>query len=296
MATNPKKKAGPKAGRPATKGKSAKAGVKKTKKVPAKAAKTGKARKPNRYNTLRRAISQYCYRKYKHKCSNEEINRIYRELKMRYFDVDPSKQVSPSELARTIDDKLGFKDKDNVPDDLKTFNWFDIESVLRGNDKLFFKAGDRIEIQFSGLAPTVRFDISELNKAYSDTLYPVMRKILDEYEAQFGQRASPPPFFAFDSKESNVKKRQFVWKLEIDSGAQAITPPTPPTQPQTPAPAPEQPDDKDKEIALLQAREKAAQAEEKALRARLDLIREGRELLKEGIITPDEFKRNFMDV
>jgi hypothetical protein len=296
MASNSKKKGGAKAARSATKGKSAKSAGKTGKKTPAKGAKTGKSRKPNRYNTLRRAISQYCYRKYKHRCSNEEINRIYRELKSRYFDVDPSKQLSPTELASTIDDKLGFKDADDVPDDLKTFNWFDIETFLRSQDRLFFKDGDMILIEFAGLAPASLFDIKYLRGVYGDSIYPTMRKILDEYEVQFGQRASPPPFFAFNSAASDVKNRLFAWQLEIDSAAQAITPPSPPSSPQTPVSAPQQPDDADKEIALLEAREKAAAAEEKVLRARLDLIREGRELLKDGIITADEFRRNFMDV
>ena len=278
--------------------------TKKTKKSPSKAVKSGAQRKPNRYNTLRRAISQYCYRKYNYKCSNEEINRIYRELKSRYFDVDPKRQVSPAELARTIDQKLQFKDANALPDELKTFNWFDIETFLRTQDKLFFKKGDKITLDFSGLSADVTFDISELPDTYSDKIYPLMRQILDEYEQQFGARMSPPPFFAFDSQQSDPKGRQFTWKLEIDSGAQAI------------APAPSAADGGDdaseqqqastqtetenkegaKELQLLQQREKTAQAEERALKARLDLIREGRELLKEGIITADEFKRNFMDV
>lgn len=268
-----------------------------TKKRSAKRTKTpASKRKPNRYNQLRRAISQYCYRKYNYRCSNEEINRVYNELKRRYFDVDPKKQIPPSELAKNIDTILGFKDENDVPLDLQTFNWFDVETFLREQDGLFFKQGDKITLDLAEFGGEVVFNIEKLGNVYRDSIYPRIRQGIDEYEQQFGQRPSPPPYFEFDEDASDTKKRKFVWRLELDQGA-AILPTTP--QPpaggeQPPKPTAEGEESQDSE-KILQLRKEVAEAETERNKSRLALIKEGRELLKEGLITKDEFKTMFLD-
>lgn len=270
------------------------------KKRPARKRKSSsKPRKPNRYNTLRKAISQYCYRKYKHRCTNEEINRIYKELKRRYFDVDPKKQLSPSELAKNIDSILGFKDKDDLPLDLRTFNWFDVDTFLREQDGLFFKKGDKITLDLGAFGGEISFDIQEIASAYRNQVYPMIRQGIDQYEQQFGQRPSPPPYFDFDEGASDSKKRKFVWRLEVDAGVAAITQPSGPSgsQPpqQEPPSASSAPEGQETE-KILQLRKEAAEAETKRNQSRLELIREGRELLKEGLIDKDQFTTMFLDV
>jgi len=286
-------KAPKKGGKPKTKAKGRPA-----KKRPAKRKGTKKTRKPNRYNQLRKAISQYCLRKYNYRCSNDDINRIYRELKRRYFDVDPKKQVSPSELAKNIDTVLGFKDENDVPLDLRTFNWFDLETFLREQDGLFFKKGDKITLDLSSFGAPVTFEIQDLGVAYRDEVYPTVRQGIDEYEQQFGQRPSPPPYFEFDEEASDSKKRRFIWRLEVDAGAQAIAqPPSEPTGPSKEgetSSASEPPEGQETE-EILRLRKEAAQAETERNQSRLALIREGRELLSEGLITKAEFKSMFLD-
>jgi hypothetical protein len=259
---------------------------------------SSKARKPNRYNTLRKAISQYCYRKYNHRCTNEEINRIYKELKRRYFDVDPKKQLSPSELAKNIDSILGFKDKDDLPLDLRTFNWFDVDTFLREQDGLFFKKGDKITLDLGSFGGEITFDIQDIASTYRNDVYPMIRQGIDQYEQQFGQRPSPPPYFDYDEAESDSKKRKFVWRLEVDAGVAAISQPSGPTgseppQPESPS-APSSPEGQETE-KILQLRKEAAEAETKRNQSRLELIREGRELLKEGLIDKEQFTTMFLD-
>ena len=66
-----------------------------------------KTRKPNRYNELRKVVSKYCLERYNHRCTNDELNRVYRAIKSRYFD----KKKSPPlrEIIRNIDVILEFK-------------------------------------------------------------------------------------------------------------------------------------------------------------------------------------------
>jgi hypothetical protein len=154
---------------------------------------------------------------------------------------------------------------------------------------LFFQKTDKIRLETGQILGTVSFVYEELSSVYRDRLYTAIRQAMDNFEAQFGQKPSPPWTFQYDPDASQPDKRIFVWNLEVDEGQKAIAPATPPSAPPS---SPSEPSD---ELQTLRARKELAEAEKQRFEAKTALIKEGRALLSEGVISKDEFKRYFLD-
>lgn len=180
-----------------------------------------KTRKPNRYNELRKVVSKYCLERYNHRCTNDELNRVYRAIKSRYFD----KKKSPPlrEIIRNIDVILEFKDKNSLPTELMYLQWFSVVESLATQDGLFFKPNDEITLDFSDIGMGVtKVKHKDLAKVYYDEIYPQMRDLIKLVENEKGLNInSPVPELEFNQK-SNQKGRKFEWKLNLDVDNQSI--------------------------------------------------------------------------
>ena len=174
-----------------------------------------KTRKPNRYNEIRKVVSKYCIERYNHRCTNEELNRVYREIKSRYFD----KKKSPPlrEIIRNIDVILQFKDNNSLPTDKMIVQWFGLIEELGTNDGLFFKPNDELTFDFENVGLGVfKVKYKNLGKVYYDEIYPQMRDFIKKVETEKGLNLnSPVPELVFDQK-SDQKNRKFKWKLELN--------------------------------------------------------------------------------
>jgi hypothetical protein len=178
------------------------------------------------YNIVQGAVSDYCKRKYGRKCTKDEINTIYRELKSRYVDGFKNNRLSAEQISKTIDEKLVYKDKNRVPKVLKSFPYYDILSQLQGNDGLFFKSDDILVFDLSvleesaksfGILGFKRYEVlySELEDFYTDELYPMMKEFFSEFNSEFGFEPSPPPEFVMSDDETDIENRTFVYYLDL---------------------------------------------------------------------------------
>ena len=188
--------------------------------------KVRKKRGKSVYNVVQGSVADYCVRKYNRKCTKQEINDIYRELKTRYVDGFKNNRLSAEQIAKTIDELLAFKDSVKLPRSLRSFPYYDILTMLQGNDGLFFKGDDIMVFDLSVLEETAksfgilgfkRYEVlhSELEEFYSDELYPMMKEFFGEFFAEYGFEPSPPPEFVFSESESDIENRTFVYLLDL---------------------------------------------------------------------------------
>jgi hypothetical protein len=174
-------------------------------------------RTPNKYFLVRKAVSEYCKSNYNRKCTNEEINEIYRNLKLRYFDVDKKRQLSPDEIAREIDKKLAYRNVVSMPVIFRGFDWFNLLPLLVSNDGLFFKEDDMIILNLTSVGMGV-YEVPywNLEEYWNDDLYPDFSDYLNQVEGTSGRKVSPPPYFVFDNTDTDYDKRRFVWRLDME--------------------------------------------------------------------------------
>ena len=180
-----------------------------------------KTRKPNRYNEIRKVVSKYCKERYNHSCTNAEMNRIYSEIKARFFDKGKSPPLR--EIIRNIDVILEFKDKNTLPSELMFFQWFSVDEALGTSDGLFFNADDTIILDFSAFGiGEFKMKHKDMSRIYYDEIYPEMRKMIKEVETEKGKELmSPPPELEFDNK-SNQKQRIFRWSFNLDENLESV--------------------------------------------------------------------------
>ena len=192
-------------------------GGKKTKKIQKKIIKGNK--KPNskyvnkiknRYNSVRSALSKYCVDTYDRKCTNEELNSTYRQLKEKY----PAAKYSLSDILDTFEDILRNRDKDSFPASFKRFDWFNAENLLFRLDGFYFKPEDNLTFDMRALSlPSVDTLYGELPESWADEIYGELRN--RSYEAEeMGFGASPVPSFVFSPELSDIDNRDFVFVLD----------------------------------------------------------------------------------
>tara|TARA_Y100000385_G_scaffold183736_1_gene189768 strand:+ start:34 stop:849 length:816 start_codon:yes stop_codon:yes gene_type:complete len=164
----------------------------------------------NRYNSVRSALSKYCYETYGRRCTNEEMNSTYRQLK----EKRPAADFSLSDILDQFENILRNRDKESLPSSFKTFDWFNAENLLFRMDGFFFKPEDNISFDMRSLSlPVVDTLYGDLPEAWSDEIYSELRN--RSYEAEeMGFGASPVPFFKFSPELSDVDNRDFVFVLD----------------------------------------------------------------------------------
>jgi hypothetical protein len=194
------------------------------KRVVKRAAKRVVKRKPSAYNILQKEIAKYCVDNYGRKCSKSEISQIYQSLKTRFFDVDEKKlKVSPSDIAKTIDEKLAYRGRTKMPVFLQDFYWFDVIVRLWSNDGGFFSDEDILVFDISsvglGKRQTPFFSLVEI---YQDEIYTELTEFFEEVENQTGKKLnqSPIPRWIYDEEQSDEANRKFVWKIAFDDEEQ----------------------------------------------------------------------------
>lgn len=170
-----------------------------------------KTRKPNKYNEIRSAAAQYCRDKYGKPCTNDELNKIYRELKKDYKDV-PLKEV-----IRNLDLIIGVqKSKNTFPDFLDLFMWWDSKSLISDAARNYFNDEDTLvfNLQEAGL-DTVKTKYKDFTSTYSSEIYPEMRRRMNFAEQD--QMETIYPYLDFNKKKSKIKgkNRSFVWDLGL---------------------------------------------------------------------------------
>jgi len=169
--------------------------------------KSKKIRKPNRYNKIRSASAAYCREKFGKPCTNDELNKIYRELKKGY------KEVPYNEVIKNLDLLLAPKTK-GLPDYLKGFMWFDTESLIFNASKNYFKPTDELVLNMSEVSlQPVHTTIEDLPTDYREKVYSQLRKITTYSEDKLGETLYTQ--FLFNKKKSKTtgKNRRFVWDL-----------------------------------------------------------------------------------
>lgn len=242
--------------------------------------KSKKTRKPNRYNKIRSASAAYCREKYGKPCTNDELNKIYRELKKGY------KEVPYKEVIKNLDLLLAPKSK-GLPDYLKGFMWFDTESLIFNASKNYFKPTDKLVLNMSevNLKP-VNTTIEDLPTDYREKVYSQLRKITTYSEEKLGETLYTQ--FLFNKKKSKTtgKNRKFVWDLDsgtsenIDFKAALDTPDA--TKQSKPKVIPQKGLKSDElELAKLKA---------EANKERRDELSELKQDYKDGMFTLEEYK------
>jgi len=275
--------------------------LRKAKRVAKRAAKRVVKRKPSAYNILQKEIAKYCVDNYGRKCSKTEISEIYQSLKTRFFDVDEKKlKVSPSEVAKTIDEKLAYRGKEEIPVFLTDFYWFDVIVRLWSNDGGFFSDDDTLIFDISsiglGKRKTPFFSLVEI---YQDEVYTELIEFFEEVENQTGKKLneSPIPKWIYDEEQSDIENRRFVWKIEFDDEDGAI-----PSQPKI--------DDDNVEVsqedidkALKEAKESSTDKEsakedvmlkieqEKTAQKKEETRQKAMSLLEKGLIKYEDFQK-----
>jgi hypothetical protein len=182
-----------------------------------------KSRKPNRYNEVRRVVSKYCKEKYNHRCSNDEMNKIYRAIKRR--DETSNRPQTIRDIVNNIEAVLQFKDKNELPSMLFAFQWWSFMEDIGTKDGLFFKDSDELSFDLSSLGLGIyKSKHKDLAKIYYSDIYPKMREVIKEAEIEKGMNInSPVPQFEFDEGKSDQPNRKFFWKLELgDANNQSI--------------------------------------------------------------------------
>tara|TARA_R110000764_G_C10928480_1_gene374712 strand:+ start:100 stop:915 length:816 start_codon:yes stop_codon:yes gene_type:complete len=164
----------------------------------------------NRYNSVRSATSKYCIETYGRKCTNDELNSTYRQLKEKY----PADEWLLSDILDQFENILRNRGKDSLPASFKTFDWFNAENLLFRLDGFFFKPDDNITFDMRSLSlPSVDTLYKDLPEAWADEIYAELRN--RSYEAEeMGFGASPVPNFAFSEEMSDIDKRDFVFVLD----------------------------------------------------------------------------------
>lgn len=164
----------------------------------------------NRYNSVRSALSKYCYETYGRRCTNEEMNSTYRQLK----EKRPAAKYTTSDILDEFENILRNRDKDNLPESFKRFDWFNAENLLFRLDGFFFKPDDNLTFDMRALSlPSVDTLYGDLPEAWADEIYGELRN--RSYEAEeMGFGSSPVPNFVFSPELSDVDNRDFVFVLD----------------------------------------------------------------------------------
>ena len=175
-----------------------------------------KRRKPNSYNVIRSSVSKYC-KENGARCSRNELDAIYYEIKRQYLSGKESQNLTLNEITREVDRILGFKDMDNLPVEMYDFDWFNLDYEITRNNGLFFKDDDTMMFDLSEISlGVIKTPFTKLSYVWNSQMYPSIRSYLSDMGGIVRENSIIPKFY-YVKEKSNSRKRVWYWKLVIDS-------------------------------------------------------------------------------
>jgi len=200
-----------------------------------------KKRKANRYNTFRTYASKYCAKNYGQPCSNDKMNRVYRQIKAEYYD--NGKFLSEAELNQIIAISMNQFDKGLPPPQIQTFPWYEMQDILLQYKDVYFKPDDILVFDLSDLGFLDLF-VNPFDEVINTVAFEI-RARLDTLRKGDKDIESPVPMWDMIELDIKSKPRKFKYKLSVGTAASneyAVLPyisndpftPTPETPPETP--------------------------------------------------------------